>query len=396
MRLTLSSQAALLIITGISATNASQSHLPINYALNKAALAIRKAHTKSAHAVRRKLQDDSSGLDLSGLEGLEDLLDMFGDGDDAGDSAGADDSSGTDMGFDLSFLDELFGGGGDDSDGSGGGGSIMATMICGMMDFMAGAMDEMADEMGGFSCSKFACNEEKTHLLLECSMDEEVCEGDADLIDVAPRNVEDGEEEYCVENTKVNMSMELNFEGESEVTAKQCSTYTSPADLIELGEGCLDMTIAVDFGSIMDSAMNPDADPAASEQAMQEMTTDFFIIKECSSSFADGTTCDCKTCDGAIGFDLTCSKGGMETFATEECNDFDADSITGSIAQFGGGDGSPEGETSGEVGIPSVGVVRLAKVEVASDEDESSPASSHTGTMAAGLVLTFASFLAIH
>lgn len=425
MRIVLSStMAALLLAADASASTSNQSRLPVNHAYSLGVSALRKARAKSAHVLRRKLQQEGDttngdgGLDLSGLGdldglldmfgdgtdngdgtgggGLDDLLDMFGDGSDAGDGTGGDDSG---MDLDLGFLEELFGGGGgdDESDGTRGGtGNIMATMICGMMGLMSGAMDEMADDMGGFTCSQFACNEEKTHLLLECTTEEEVCEGDealADLTVPAASDVAEGEEEYCVENVKVNMKMELNFDGESEVEAMQCGTYTSPADLVELGEGCLNMTMSVDFGSIMDSAMSPDADASTSEQAIQEMASDFFTISKCSNTFADGTECDCKTCDGAIGFDLTCSKGGVETFTTEGCNDFDAGSITGSIAEFGGGESNYEGD-AGEVSVPSVGVVRLTKV--AALEDDSSSASFRAGSMVAGLIVAIVSFLTVH
>ena len=122
-------------------------------------------------------------------------------------------------------------------------------------------------------------------------MDGEVCE------------VDDNNEEFCVKDTSVETSFSLNFAGKAPISSTQCSTYTRPDYMADMGPGCWKIDVAMDMGAMMDEAMSgelEDSSMMTDEEAM-EFSAKYFEITECSSSFYDGTTCDCGFCDEGMG-----------------------------------------------------------------------------------------------
>jgi len=210
---------------------------------------------------------------------------------------------------------------------------MLAPMICLMMDE---SKDDFVDEMAveGLVCSEFGCDDaEIPNLIMSCNMDGEVCE------------VDDNNEEFCVKDTSVETSFSLNFAGKAPISSTQCSTYTRPDYMADMGPGCWKVDVAMDMGAMMDEAMSGELEDSS-------MMTDFEIT-ECSSSFYDGTTCDCGFCDEGMGFELTCSNN----LVSEECTDVDSSATD--IFSMAGQDGQ-----GGEAWSPSspISVLRLASI----------------------------------
>lgn len=198
-----------------------------------------------------------------------------------------------------------------------------------------------AMEQTGMNCEEYGCSEDNKFLIMKCSMPDETCETANDGV------------EYCVKDTTIDFQMELDFEGESDIITNQCSVYTKPANLANLNKGCFNMKATIDFGSIIETAMDDAMSGGAtmSEEEATKMAMEAFDISECSANFEDGTTCDCSICDEGLGFELNCKKNGMTSFLSEQCTDFDTSAVS-SVGSMGGGGGGSS--------APGVSIVPLS------------------------------------
>jgi len=410
MRISVSSLALLIAgasaAAAASASNADNSNLAITHVRSLGMRALHQAHSK-ARVVRRRMQDpdggdgDVDGSDLDMGDGSD--FDMgdgsdfdfgdggdfdFGDGGLFGDGGDFDldglfgDGSDYDMGDGSDFdLGSLFGDGGD---GIFGGimDMINPDLICGFLPGIISDDPTFADTMDGvgISCSKFGCDEDNSHLVMNCAFAIEVCSSD-DSYGLQRRQLGEPVEEFCVQDSSIEMSMELDFQDTIEIFTKQCCTYTKPDYMADLGASCISITAEVDFNGLMGEMMDMMGDmplPEEAELTPEEAAAEaqellqYYSIKECHGEFEGGSvTCECGFCDDGLGFELNCDNG----IFTEQCNDFDAGAYTD---MFGGLSGVAQPEADSDMPIS---VVRFAR-------EESSAAVTRSGAVAAGVVYT--------
>ena len=158
---------------------------------------------------------------------------------------------------------------------------------------------EFASELegSGMVCSKFGCDDptnaglviaETPSLIMECNVDENVCQDGLN------------EEEFCVEDTEISMSMELDFADTSEIKATQCSTYTSPPYME--GRGCSTVGLTVDYGAMMEDITTGELDMDMTEEEASIAATEYMELTECSGEFGDGAIkCQCEMCNNGMG-----------------------------------------------------------------------------------------------
>jgi len=259
----------------------------------------------------------------------------------------------------------------------------MIGMMCNMLPFVTSQMNgEMAEK--GMVCSEFGCDEDYSHLRMKCSFDGEVCE------------IPMGEtEEFCGKNSTIETSLELNFDDTSLAVSTQCTTYTQPPFMAELGRGCFEVDVLYNYtglvkdGAMMDIIMGGSnqeegGDEAKLSNELTEMMRDFASIQKCSGTFDVGdVTCECSDCNEGFGYELTCSNG----IETKQCTDLDALLA----AQL------PEIAKGGTVNEPAVPVLSFSELPaedaITEDGDSSSAAVGFKAALAAvGLAIAFASF----
>jgi len=355
------SALALLVAAGssVAADSQSQSYLLTTHARSLGMRAIKKARSKVLAGRRMKETGDDTDMSDLGMGGF----DMGG--------------------FDL--------GGSDMSDVTGEQLNQMVPLMC--MLFESGMIqDELEDNLDtdmetvGVVCSDFGCDDAATpNLVMNCTMDREYCDGE-------------GDEEFCVMDSTIYSSMGLDFVDTSQLTTTQCSTYTKPAYMKALGHGCWTVDASINFGTMMEAVM--EADPVEmgtmTEEEAVKMSTEYIKITDCSADFGDGTKCECGTCNDGMGFELTCDNNG-NNLVSEECTDFDT-SVADIGAISGGNTTSPEISVMKLSATPDAGnVVKETDADsgAAMKTDDTSPAASRAQAMVAGLVLAFASFLAL-
>jgi len=257
----------------------------------------------------------------------------------------------------------------------------MVPMMCGILEadmFQEEIQAQAAAE--GVVCSKFGCdynnNPTVPNLVMDCTMDNELCD-DED---------QDGEQ-FCITNTEVQMSLGLDFVDESEMELTQCSNYTKPDYMRDMGRGCLDFGATLNYGALVEAALSGEVDTVNQWEHIK--------LTQCSAKFSDGTECSCGTCNEGTGFEFECDN----SLGSQECTDFDVSAPD--IGMMSGG----------ETEIPAASIVRLsaspqsgnvAKESDAINEDTgaekdggTSPAAVRTENLAAGVILTFAFVLAL-
>mmetsp|Transcript_14542 Transcript_14542/g.20521 ORF Transcript_14542/g.20521 Transcript_14542/m.20521 type:complete len:337 (+) Transcript_14542:134-1144(+) len=303
MRISVSSLALLIAgasaAAAASASNADNSNLAITHVRSLGMRALHQAHSK-ARVVGRRMQDSNGGdVDIDGL---------FGDGGDLD-------------------IDSMLGGGGDEDEDDyldfllGGGimDMINPDLICGFLPLIT-SDPTFADALDAFgmSCSKFGCDEDNSHLVMNCAFAIEVCSSD-DSYGLQRRQLGEPVEEFCVQDSSIEMSMELDFQDTIEIFTKQCCTYTKPDYMADLGPGCLSMTTEVDFEGLMGEVMDMMGDmmetgtfPEEAELTPEEAAAEaqellqYYSIKECHGGFDGGSvTCECVFCDDGMGVSLS-------------------------------------------------------------------------------------------
>jgi len=306
MRISVSSLALLIAgasaAAAASASNADNSNLAITHVRSLGMRALHQAHSK-ARVVGRRMQDSNGGdVDIDGL---------FGDGGDLD-------------------IDSMLGGGGDEDEDDyldfllGGGimDMINPDLICGFLPLIT-SDPTFADALDAFgmSCSKFGCDEDNSHLVMNCAIAGELCSSDDPYAGTQRRRLGEPEEddEFCVQDSSVEMSMELDFQDSIEIVTKQCCTYTKPDYMADLGPGCLSMTTEVDFEGLMGEVMDMMGDmmetgtfPEEAELTPEEAAAEaqellqYYSIKECHGEFDGGSvTCECVFCDDGMGVSLS-------------------------------------------------------------------------------------------
>lgn len=328
MKTTFSALALLRLATSVNADG--QSHLPVDHVRSLGMKAIHKARSEIQSGRKLEWNATDFGMDMGDFD--FDLLDWN------------DTDIGMDMGdFDLGdMMGDLM--------------TSMAPVICWMFGTSPGEfIDDMADG-GGFACSEFGCddpNADIPNLVMKCSMDDEVCEKDIN------------NEEFCVKNTTIEMSIGLNFGGKTPVLSTQCSTYTSPDYMAEMGPGCLSIDTEINMDAMMNGAigdiMNGDMDEVTDEAIMA--STEYFEFTDCSGEWDNGsiiTTCTCGFCNDGMGFELTCSND----LISEECTNYDMSTIDGITT---GGQGGEAAESPDGLSASNVAVLRLIPTPDAGD-----------------------------
>eukprot|EP01083_Nonionella_stella_P068554 182144_1 len=254
----------------------------------------------------------------------------------------------------------------------------MVPMMCGLIE-MDYVQEGFESDVEGISitCPVFRCDDpsaEVPNLVMDCNMDGVICEEDENL-----------KEEFCITGTNVKTSMGLNFVGDSLLTSTQCSNYTSPGYMADMGRGCWDINVTVKMGDMIDDMMD---DIMSGEYDPEEMTEkeataaalEYFEINECSGKFEDGTTCECGLCNEGKGYHLTCTN----QLVSQECTNFDTSAADLDVAAITNGDSAtPE---------PAVSVMRLLPAADA-DGDGGSNAAPLTEAAVAGSIFVVASFL---
>jgi len=227
----------------------------------------------------------------------------------------------------------------------------------------------------GMACSNVSCvNSESTGiptLNMGCDMKGVYCEE------------EDGEE-FCVKDTKIDFSMDINFVGMSNIEATQCGTYTKPDYMAAMGNGCVDIQATMDMAEMMEADALVEAGAEAEDAGI--------AIAGCSAAFDDGTSCKCKSCNEGAGFELDCNNA----LVSEECTNFDADVVD----MESGSSEAPEVVVFKLVASPDAGKVVTETDALDGNTDETgtndtSPAASRAGCVVAGLTLAFASLQAV-
>lgn len=329
---------------------------------------------------------------------LGNFTDMFGDLGNFTDMFG-DLGNFTYLPGDLGNFTDLFGGLGNFTDLLGNPGTFMNSMVPEMcMQFQSPEfLANMTAEEDGISCSQFGCDEsDPPNLIMECSIAEEFCDDDHDFHDgqqdrarrgLLRRRLEGHEEEeekFCVEDTTVNMKVELDFSEVSVMSSTQCSNYTSPDYLASKGRACWSIQVSTDYGKLYGDLMNMEnifgsidwnsTDAEVDDSAANEMAMEYISIDECSAEFTDGTECTCGTCNDGAGFEITCEPDG--SLISEECTPFDGSGTAGVYE-----DDSVD-DDMGIIPTPVVTVVRLIEnpaagnVVVQSDADEGDDADT--------------------
>ena len=159
---------------------------------------------------------------------------------------------------------------------------------------------ELANELAGSGmvCSKFGCDDhtnaglviaETPSLIMECNVDENVCQDGLN------------EEEFCVEDTEISMSMELDLANTSEIRVNQCSTYTSPPYME--GRGCSTVGLTADYGAMIEDITTGELDvDVMTEEEATIAAMEYMELTECSGEFGDGAIkCQCEMCNNGMG-----------------------------------------------------------------------------------------------
>lgn len=270
----------------------------------------------------------------------------------------------------------------------------MVTIMCGVMETdefkvsLEEGLQEGEVEGGSITCPVFGCDQGNVvpNLIMECSMDGVFCEED-----------EETNEEFCITDIDVQLSMGLNYGGESLITSIQCSNYTSPQYMVDMGRACSNMTVTMNMGDMMDDILSGKYDPETlTEDEATAAALEYVEIIECSIEFGNGTACSCGLCNENKGYHYACDN---HLVSNQECINFDPSATDmGAIAN---GD---------NIEAPAVAVTRLLPEEVndksgALDEDEETfteietDEASHAApckeAAAAGIMLVFSSLLAL-
>ena len=159
---------------------------------------------------------------------------------------------------------------------------------------------ELANELAGSGmvCSKFGCDDhtnaglviaETPSLIMECNVDENVCQDGLN------------EEEFCVEDTEISMSMELDLANTSDIRVNQCSTYTSPPYME--GRGCSTVGLTADYGAMIEDITTGELDvDVMTEEEATIAAMEYMELTECSGEFGDGAIkCQCEMCNNGMG-----------------------------------------------------------------------------------------------
>lgn len=218
-------------------------------------------------------------------------------------------------------------------------------IMCGILEL---GMPHLTDEMEaiGMVCSKFGCDDpfaKTPNLIMNCNFSGELCSKAFD-------------ENFCITDTNVQTSMELDFVDKSEFSSNQCSTYTSPDYMVALGRVCLMLDVTLDVGALTDDITSGELDTIA--EAAEHVQ-----INDCSGELRGvGIECECGFCNEGVGFKLSCNN-----FLSEECTNFDT-----SVADISA---ITEG---GTINGPSLSVLRLvpAPTPNPTGEPTASPSTS--------------------
>mmetsp|Transcript_1615 Transcript_1615/g.3026 ORF Transcript_1615/g.3026 Transcript_1615/m.3026 type:complete len:332 (-) Transcript_1615:107-1102(-) len=326
------SAISLFLVTGASAnTNSNrQNHLPITHARSLGMKAIKKAHSRALASRRMETGDDTMDFDFAAM------------------------------------TDEQK--------------NQLLPMVCQLFNMGMGVDDIEEDmETEDMFCSDISCDNSESGiptLKMGCTMEGEYCD-------------EDAGEEFCVKDTKIDFSMGIDFVGSSNIEATQCATYTKPDYMAEMGNGCVDIHATMDIGKMMGA----EALVEAGTMTAEEVGNTGFAIAGCSAKFKDGTSCECESCNGGMGFELDCNNA----LVSEECSNFDADVVD----MDSGASETPDFAVLRLVASPGAGDT-VTKTDASHGDtdakattDGTSPAASCAGGAVASLTLVFASLQAL-
>lgn len=319
MRVTTSALAVIAVASGSTIWADARSYLPTTVVRSHGIRAIQKARNNFIDDRRLQYESDMNEMDMNDA----DMSAILGD-------------------FDMGEMMAL-----------------MVPSICASFEsneFKQVLQDE--GEAEGIACSQFGCDDPqaaKPNLVMNCKMVGEVC-------DESPDGHTEAGEQFCIADTDVQMSMGLDFAGKSKVESTQCSTYTSPQYMADMGRGCWTVDFSMHYGAMWDDAMSGefDVESLAGDEA-EEAVMKYFEITECSSEFDDGTTCTCSTCNGGTGFELSCT----DDLVSEACTSVDASVGAGMTSMS---ESTAEG--------PSVSVIKLVATPDAGDVVKESDSDS--------------------
>lgn len=249
-----------------------------------------------------------------------------------------------------------------------------APMFCAEIE-SAIAPEELYGE--GIVCSEFGCDNPEAatpNLIMNCKMDSEICDAD---------------NQFCAKDTEIKMTMGLTFVGKSKVTTTECTSYTKPQNLADLGRECLSVDFTMDMGALINAGIS-------GEQLDEDTVLDYLQLESCSSKFEDGTECECGFCNGGSGFELKCNNN----LVSEECTDL----YLGFTDALAGGKAADPGvsvvkfvDTHDAVITPAEGEMSDTDKESGTEEaDVTSPAAFHTvAAPLAGIIMAFSTLQAL-
>jgi hypothetical protein len=183
------------------------------------------------------------------------------------------------------------------------------SMMCSVYDseeFQEDFEEDLASK--GIVCKEFGCDDDyPPNLVMDCSVDGEVCE-------------EQAGERFCLKD--ISFQVEMGLGSVSLATATDCGNYTSPKYMADMGYGCWTVDVTVDIDQwVEDMLFADEMEPTMTDEELDEEAEELALenvqIDGCDAEFSDGTTCECEQCDDSLELKYTCDNG----LSSQECMD---------------------------------------------------------------------------